>query len=360
MTEIADLTTRELGYLDNINTETEKMKLGDKFQEVIDAVNDAQGEKGDPGDPGEPGAPGAAGAQGDPGPAGGIVITEDTPVNAVEASAILDITGAAIHGETVVIGGDIYEFNAREDQEPTEVGRIPVNIFADTVVVQAVGSLTVDVNPSVGDTMTIGEKEYIFVPLGTASGDGQIDRAATLSNTQENIVDAIKGTDDHNTPHPLVDCDVEFTMDVLAIVALVGGSAGNSIVTTETFAEATNEFGAATLETGDDCTNEEAAAALITAITTFDTEDVGAALGDPVKVELTALTAGVAGNTISISETMGNASFQGAATELSGGVDGTVGDARTAVMDSDYLYITIAENTIVDKNWRRIDLGSAY
>jgi len=57
---------------------------------------------------------------------------------------------------------------------------------------------------------------------------------------------------------------------------------------------------------------------------------------------------------------MANGAFAGGATALSGGIDGTVGTARSAKTDASYLYICVAANTIADKNWRRISLGTAY
>lgn len=45
---------------------------------------------------------------------------------------------------------------------------------------------------------------------------------------------------------------------------------------------------------------------------------------------------------------------------LAGGVDGTVGTAFKIAVDTSYLYIAIAANTIADANWRRISLGSAF
>lgn len=48
------------------------------------------------------------------------------------------------------------------------------------------------------------------------------------------------------------------------------------------------------------------------------------------------------------------------ATPLSGGVDGTVGDAGDILFDASYIYQCIAANTIADANWRRITLGAVF
>lgn len=75
-------------------------------------------------------------------------------------------------------------------------------------------------------------------------------------------------------------------------------------------------------------------------------------------VVLTALVKGTAANSVATTETSTHLSF-GAAT-LAGGVDGTVAHALKQLVDSSYLYVAIAANTVADANWRRISLGSAF
>ena len=70
--------------------------------------------------------------------------------------------------------------------------------------------------------------------------------------------------------------------------------------------------------------------------------------------------AGVIGNDIIIAENMANGNFAGAAVLLSGGIDATIGSVHESMMDNSYLYLCLAENTIADKNWRRVTLGAAY
>lgn len=49
------------------------------------------------------------------------------------------------------------------------------------------------------------------------------------------------------------------------------------------------------------------------------------------------------------------------ATHLAGGVNGTLAPKKGIYfMDSSYIYVAIAANTVHDTNWRRIALGSAY
>jgi hypothetical protein len=141
------------------------------------------------------------------------------------------------------------------------------------------------------------------------------------------------------------------------ITALVGGTIGNGIESTETFTAVTNVFDTATLVSGADCSAADAITALVTAMTASDTQGVGAVDGDDDTVVLTADVAGVGGNLIEIQETLLNGTVPGL---LSGGVDGTVGAENAIARDASYLYVAVAANTIADKNWRRISLGSAY
>jgi CheY-specific phosphatase CheX len=207
--------------------------------------------------------------------------------------------------------------------------------------------------------MTIGTKVFTFVPNGTGNADGEIDVEVLLADTQLNVIAAIRGTD-YNDPHPLVTCGAAFVADILAITALIGGVAGNVIATTETFTAGTNVFSAVNLGNGVDCIAADAVTTLVLAITTSDTQGVGAADGAGDTVDMTADTAGVVGNAIIIGETMVNGAFAGGAVLLTGGVDGTVGLVREERQDATYRYVTVAANTISDKNWRRITLGAAY
>ena len=354
-----DLTAKEIARLSGITRHTKTMAFGTKVQDIIDAINLGTGPVGPAGPAGEAGAAGAAGPQGEPGPC--TLVPTGTPVNAISGTATLDITGVVLDGETVTINGvDIYEFAADVALTVGE-GNIPVNINAYTV--KATDGLTVDVKPTVGDTMTIGTKDFTFVPSGTANGDGEIDvgiPADLLADIQASIVKAIRGTDGHNEPHSLVTCGEAFLGNILSITALIGGVAGNDIATTETFTAETNVFSADKLANGSDCVQANAVTALAAAITDHDTQGVGGVDGAGDTVVLTADIGGDITNTIIIGETMANGEFAGGAVLLSGGVDGTVGEANTVLMDASYLYVTIAENTIAGKNWRRIALGSVY
>jgi hypothetical protein len=129
-----------------------------------------------------------------------------------------------------------------------EVTDAPVNAVAGDV------TLTMDTQPTAGDTMTIGEKVYTFTADGTAAADGEIDVGADLADAKTLVVAAINGTDTINTAHPLVTA-AAFATDDCTITAITKGTAGNAVVSTETFTAATNVFDTVTLEDGVDGTD---------------------------------------------------------------------------------------------------------
>lgn len=86
---------------------------------------------------------------------------------------------------------------------------------------------------------------------------------------------------------------------------------------------------------------------LVTATTNTNTTQV-----------IEAKTAGVAAN--DIATTTDSAHLSWGAAKMESGVDGTVASKGQIVFDSSYLYIAVDDNTVSDKNWRRISVGSAY
>jgi hypothetical protein len=328
---MVNLSTTEKKVFNNVSRIHEyNVNLGDRIQEIINSILISIPAKM---------------------PEGG------TPVNAVNATAILNVIGVVIHGETVTIGTDVYEFLSDAAQTKSAPANIAVNIAAQTTA--STGTLTMDTQPTAGDKVTIGEKVYTFVPVGTDTADGEVSIGSNVAEAQLALVAAINGTDGINTPHPLVTAG-DFANDACTITALIGGTIGDDIATTETFTAATNGFAAVELGSGADCTAANAITALVAAITASDTQGVGAADGTGDTVALTADVAGVAGNEIALAKSMVNGAFANAATSLAGGVDGTVGAALKVLIDASYLYICLANNTISGKNWRRVSLGSAY
>lgn len=132
--------------------------------------------------------------------------------------------------------------------EPEIAAAAPVNAVAGA------GVLTMDTQPTAGDTMTIGTTVYTFTADGTADEAGEIDVGADLADAKTLVIAAINGTDGNNTAHESVSAGAFATND-LPITALVKGTAGNAIATTETFTAGTNVFAAVTLENGVDGTD---------------------------------------------------------------------------------------------------------
>jgi hypothetical protein len=318
------LNARQVIQLNNLNRNTQEMELGQIIYDLIENSED--------------------------------ILVNGTPVNAVNAAEVLTVSGVVVDGETVTInnpaedGSDVYEFTA--GRTPA-AGNIDVDIEANTT--KSSGTLTMDTQPTAGDTVTIGSKVFTFVPAGTANADGEVSVGADLAGAQAALVDAINGNDGINDPHPLVTA-ADFAADDCVITAIVGGVTGDSIATIETFDAGTNVFAAATLGSGADCTAANAITALAAAITNSDTQGVAGADGAGDTLDVSADVAGVAGNLIEVSETMANGAFGD--TVMSGGVDGTVGEMNDGMIDASYLYRCIADNTISGKNWRRIALNS--
>ena len=316
------LTELERKTLNNISRRREaKVYLGDKFNRLIDCV----GENG-------------------------------TPVNAVSASEILTISGVSIHGETLYIGDDIYEFLADDAQIKTDPSNFAINIASKTT--KSFGTLTITAQPTSGDTLTIGETTYIFVPAGTANSVGEISIGTDLTTAQAAIVAAING-DIFNDPHPLVTAS-DFAVNACTITALIGGTINNTLVTTETFTASTNVFASATLGSGTNCTAVNTVAAIVDAITNQDVQGVQAVSGTGTTVVLSSKTAGVLGNRVEIETTMANGSFPAEVVVFSGGVDGTVAEGLKFMVDNTYLYVCTDGNETYGKKWRRIALGNAF
>ncbi|KKK82490.1 hypothetical protein LCGC14_2802860, partial [marine sediment metagenome] len=215
----------------------------------------------------------------------------------------------------------------------------------------------IDTQVLAGDDMTIEGVVYTFVPNGTANADGEVDVGTDLASCKAAIVAAINGSDGHNTPHPEVSIAAFQTNDAVLTV-LVGGTAGDATTCTETFDEVTNIFSGVTFASGVDCIAATAITALAAANAALDTAGVAAVDGSGDVVDLTADIAGVVGNAIVLAETMANGAFTAGAVLMAGGIDGTVGEIGVLLMDSNYLYLALAENTTADANWVRAATAS--
>lgn len=126
----------------------------------------------------------------------------------------------------------------------------PVSVEVPAVAAQ--GTLTLAVNPSDNDTMTIGAVTYRF--RGTPAQVNDINIGPDLATTQGSIVKTLNGTGaagpDYfagtTTPHPDVSAG-GFAANASVLTARTAGAAGNEIMTTETFASTSNVFDATKL-----------------------------------------------------------------------------------------------------------------
>lgn len=114
--------------------------------------------------------------------------------------------------------------------------------------VAAACTLTVSVQPTAGDTFTIGTRTYTFTTDETADAAGEIDVGADLADAKTRISRALDGTDTWET------ANAEFTYgawatDDLVLTYATAGVVGNSVPCTETFDNAGNVFDAAVVGT---------------------------------------------------------------------------------------------------------------
>lgn len=107
----------------------------------------------------------------------------------------------------------------------------PVNAVAST------STLSVALNPALGETFTIGTKVYEFV--AAAAAEGEITLEALVADTRLNIVAAINGLDGINTASADVTA-AAFAGNDSTLTAIVRGVVGDSIATAETMAGAGN------------------------------------------------------------------------------------------------------------------------
>lgn len=148
--------------------------------------------------------------------------------------------------EDILDGTTAVEGLSVQDNKPTN----PIS-FTTSAPVNAVasqGTLTLAVQPTVGDTMTVGATTYTFTTDGTADEAGEIDVGADLADAKALVIAAINGTDGNNTANATVSAG-SFTGDDLPLTAKTKGTAGDLIVTTETFDSASNLFDDVTLGT---------------------------------------------------------------------------------------------------------------
>ena len=254
----------------------------------------------------------------------------------VKATETLTISGVVINGETVTINDRVYEFDT--DGSIT-AGNVSTDISAGATASQ--GTLTLDTQVTATNTMTIGTRSWVFVPDGDEGEDGEISVGTDLADGKLNVVAAVNGTDGFNTASADVTMG-DFTVNDAVLTALVPGTAGDAIATTENFGAGGNIFDAGTLGTttpGVDCVQATAVTALALAITNDTSAVVGGVDGAGDTVDITADVAGIAANDYATTETMANGAFGD--TTMSGGIDELLGEIRVSLTDASVETVTL-------------------
>ena len=118
--------------------------------------------------------------------------------------------------------------------------------------------LTISVQPTPGDTITIGTRTYTFQANGSLTNVAyNIEVGLSLGATQLNIFNAVMRAGTPGTGYaaltPANDAATmsKFTANVATVKARVSGSAGDAIATTSVLTEVGDGFGSTTLSGGD-------------------------------------------------------------------------------------------------------------
>ena len=183
------------------------------------------------------------------------------------------------------------------------------------------------------------------IPAATNTVNGYMPAAFVIALEQDDIEEL--------TPVNAVASQGTITMSGIAIAD------ETFVIDSQTFTWKASRSGAGEVTIGADA--PAAVTNIVTAVTA-DLATVTAVDGDGDTVTVTAVTKGVAGNSLVFTEASTNMVVDGAGTlgTTVAGVDGTVGIANELAADANYLYHCVDTNTIADDNWRRISLGSAY
>jgi hypothetical protein len=110
------------------------------------------------------------------------------------------------------------------------------------------GTLTVAIQITANDTITVGGVLYTFIAGATAAAN-QIGLGANVAAVRAAIIAAINGTDTFNTPNPLVYAPFAWGATTLVLQARAPGISSPAIGTVSSFTSGTNLFDAVTLGT---------------------------------------------------------------------------------------------------------------
>jgi len=279
---------------------------------------------------------------------------EATPQNGAKATCTLTISSVVSDAQTVTIGTKVYEFDTNNTYT---AGRVQVDI--SNLRNQATGTLTFSGVPIVTQTVTISLNTTVEVyEFVAAAGDIAVPTNIPVvlggTNTADNAVTKLAEAISANST--IVDATFSTVNDTVTVVSDARGTAGNSISTTETCANAS--WSGATLSGGlATITAANAVTALVAAITANDT-NVDAADGADDTVVLTAKYVGDEYNSVATTETMANGSF-GAAT-LTGGQYAPPVASPAILIVSDVIYVADAPVSKWSTNgWRKGTLTTA-
>lgn len=190
----------------------------------------------------------------------------------------------------------------------------------------AVGAVMTVTNAEVGQFGSAADGDTGFTPF-------TITTPGVSATAQANTVAAINGTDGLNSAN-LEATIAAFVDNDAVITARYTGTAGNSIVTTETFTSGSNVFDAGTLGTttaGVDVSAAQAGAALETAVNN-DSSAPFTASDSTGTVTFTADVVGPAANDYTTTDTMANGSF--ASGTFTGGVTDENGVIRVSITNA--------------------------
>jgi hypothetical protein len=243
-----------------------------------------------------------------------LLISEGTA-----ATGTLSVSGPVLDQESIRLGDDHYEVDT---QSPARITAPNIRLdLSGGSTRQSQGTMHVEDQPTAGDPFTLGTKVYTFDAHNSLSQtDGHIEIGLTLAATHQNIQHAVNltgiagvGYAINMTKHPDVTIGAfdEDTNDAV-LTAIVGGTAGDLIATTEDFTSANNTFDddfLGTTQAGADPTDQEFIDALLAAIlASGNAEAVAVQNGNAVDV--TAEFVGTAGNSIHTSTATADGTVQ--------------------------------------------------
>ena len=177
---------------------------------------------------------------------------------------ILAIAAATAEGETFTIGSSVFEIDLGGGVTAT---RYAVDLAASAVA--AAGTLTLAGNAGNNETVVIGSKTYTFkTALTGAANEVLIGAAAT--NSIDNLIAAINAAAGAGTLYGTgTTASTQVTAaagagDTMVVTAIVKGTGGNSIASTETMVS--GSWGGATLASGANPSAANSITGIVTAI----------------------------------------------------------------------------------------------